>query len=115
MSHALACPICTMTDILVSPEKHECVICGHEWPREPAVDDASPPIVKDSNGNVLHPADSVTLIKDLKVKGSSKTLKAGTKVKGIRLVDGAQHAGHDIDATADGMGVMLKSQFVKKA
>lgn len=101
-----------MTDILESDDKHECVTCGHEWPRESLSDgDAGLLVVKDSNGNVLCDGDSVTVIKDLKVKGSSKTLKAGTKIKGIRLVEGD----HDVDCKVDGMGVMLKSIFLKKA
>ncbi len=69
-------------------------------------------VVKDANGNILNDGDSVTVIKDLKVKGSSSTLKVGTKVKNIRLVDGD----HDIDCKIDGFGAMkLKSEFVKKA
>lgn len=112
MRDSPACPICTMTDILESAEKHECVTCGHEWPRTPSVGESDGPlVVKDSNGNVLCDGDSVTVIKDLKVKGSSKTLKAGTKIKKIRLVEGD----HDVECKVDGMGVMLKSQFLKKA
>ena len=110
------CPICTMTDILVSSENQECVTCGHEWPCELALaeDDAGEAaavVVKDSNGNVLVDGDSVTVIKDLKVKGSSVTLKAGTKIKGIRLAEGD----HDVDCKVDGMGVMLKAKFLKRA
>jgi len=101
-----------MTDILDSADKHECVTCGHEWPKTASSDDgAGALMVKDSNGNILSDGDSVTVIKDLKVKGSSKTLKAGTKIKGIRLVEGD----HDVDCKVDGMGVMLKSKFLKKA
>lgn len=112
MSESTACPVCTMTDILESDVRYECVTCGHEWPKgSRSDDDDSPLVVKDSNGNVLCDGDSVTVIKDLKVKGSSKTLKAGTKIKGIRLVEGD----HDVDCKVDGMGVMLKSQFLKKA
>jgi protein PhnA len=99
-----------MTEILDAPDNHECATCGHEWPKA-----ETPLVVKDSNGNLLYNGDSVTLIKDLKVKGSSTTLKSGTKVRGIRLVDPDQHAGHDIDCKVSGMGVMVKSQFVKKA
>ena len=101
-----------MTDILEAPDHHECATCGHEWPREAAsdVEDAQR-VVKDSNGNILSDGDSVTLVKDLKVKGSSMTLKAGTRIKKIRLVDGD----HEIDCKVDGMGVMLKARFLKKA
>jgi protein PhnA len=111
-----SCPICSMSDLLDLESLLECATCGHEWPKEPAADESNGgDLVKDANGNVLHDGDSVTLIKDLKVKGSSTTLKAGTKVKKIRLVDGDQNAGHDIDAKAAGMAVLLKSRFVKKA
>lgn len=92
--------------MLVCPE------CAHEW-NENAQDKANEDekVVKDSNGNVLNDGDSVTVIKDLKVKGSSLVVKIGTKVKNIRLVDGD----HDIDCKIDGFGAMkLKSEFVKK-
>lgn len=86
-----------------------CPECAHEWPQQ-AADQAR--VVKDAYGNVLTDGDSVTLIKDLKVKGSSSVLKVGTKVKSIRLVEGD----HDIDCRIDGFGAMqLKSEFVKKA
>ena len=101
-----------MTDILEAPGHHECATCGHEWPREAAGDDEDAQlVVKDSNGTILSDGDSVTVIKDLKVKGSSTTLKAGTRIKKIRLVDGD----HEIDCKVDGMGVMLKARFLKKA
>lgn len=114
MSKDLECPICTMTELLDAADHLECATCGHEWPK-PVDPSASEAVVTDANGNVLCDGDSVTLIKDLKVKGSSSTLKAGTKIKSIRLVDPAQHAGHDIDAKANGMAVYVRSQFVKKA
>lgn len=101
-----------MEDVLTSDSSLECATCGHEWTPDTSGDRL---VVVDSNGNTLQDGDSITLIKDLKVKGSSSTLKAGTKVKKIRLVDPDQNAGHDIDAKANGMGVLLKSQFVKKA
>ena len=107
MDTALACPICTMTELLKTEDGHECVTCGHEWDASPNDDEAS---VLDANGNALHDGDSVTVAKDLKVKGSSVTLKAGTKVKGIRVVAGD----HDIDCKVDGMGVVLKAKFLKK-
>jgi len=90
-----------------------CPECGHEWS---AASEATPhneehKIVKDANGNVLNDGDTVTVIKDLKVKGTSSVVKIGTKVKNIRLVDGD----HDIDCKIDGFGAMkLKSEFVKK-
>ena len=111
------CPSCqsayTYTDgnLLICPE------CAHEWSTEAteAAETAEAPdggrIIKDAAGNVLQDGDSVTVIKDLKVKGSSLVVKVGTKVKNIRLVEGD----HDIDCRIDGVGAMgLKSEFVKK-
>lgn len=89
-----------------------CPECGHEWSPQaaPAEDEAR--VVRDANGTELHDGDTVTVIKDLKVKGSSLVVKVGTKVKNIRLVEGD----HDIDCKIDGVGAMgLKSEFVKKA
>jgi len=112
MENATACPICAMNDVLESEDNFECITCGHEWPKEPGdAEESALPVVKDSNGNVLSDGDSVTVIKDLKVKGSSTTLKAGTKIKRIRLVEGD----HEVDCKVDGMGVMLKAKFLKKA
>lgn len=110
MSDLPPCPKCgsglTYEDgaLLVCPE------CAHEWaPGDAAAD--GPKVVKDSVGNLLADGDTVTVIKDLKVKGSSLVVKRGTKVKNIRLVDGD----HDIDCKIDGVGAMgLKSEFVKK-
>ena len=86
-----------------------CPECAHEWKEGEASEDVK--VFKDSNGNILNDGDSVTVIKDLKVKGSSNPIKMGTKVKNIRLVDGD----HDIDCNIDGFGAMkLKSEFVKK-
>jgi protein PhnA len=99
-----------MGDLLVCPE------CAHEWNPEDAAEDAveQERVVKDASGNVLQDGDSVTIIKDLKVKGSSTSIKVGTKVRNIRLVNGPD--GHDIDAKVDGFGSMfLKSSIVKKA
>ncbi len=88
-----------------------CPECSHEWSLESETDIAGDKQIKDSNGNVLSDGDTVTVIKDLKVKGSSLVVKIGTKVKNIRLVDGD----HDIDCKIDGFGAMkLKSEFVKK-
>jgi protein PhnA len=89
-----------------------CPECGHEWPKD-AIDNDNDdqPVAADANGNVLADGDTVTVVKDLKVKGSSSVIKVGTKVKNIRLVEGD----HNIDCRIDGIGAMkLKSEFVKK-
>lgn len=113
MSQLPPCPKCKSeytyddgTGLLVCPE------CAHEWsPTEAAAVADDVREVRDAVGNVLQDGDTVTVIKDLKVKGSSLVVKVGTKVKGIRLVEGD----HDIDCKIDGIGAMgLKSQFVKK-
>jgi len=90
-----------------------CPECAHEWsPLAAEESDEDALVIKDSNGNLLSDGDSVVVIKDLKVKGSSSVVKVGTKVKNIRLVD----SDHDIDCKIDGIGAMkLKSEFVKKA
>jgi protein PhnA len=110
MSTLPNCPKCnseyTYEDgsLLICPE------CGHEWSLD-TVSEEEERVIKDANGNVLSDGDTVTVIKDLKVKGSSSTLKQGTKVKNIRLVDGD----HNIDCKIDGFGAMsLKSEYVKK-
>lgn len=94
-----------------------CPECAHEWSQQAessAKEGDQEKVIKDANGNVLQDGDTVTVIKDLKVKGSSLVVKGGTKVKGIRLVDG--HDGHDIDCKIKGIGGMqLKSEFVKKS
>ena len=89
-----------------------CPECGHEWSKEALLEESSEDrVVMDANGNRLEDGDAVTIIKNLKVKGSSSDLKLGTKVKNIRLVDGD----HNIDCKIDGFGPMkLKSEFVKK-
>ncbi|MFT5211044.1 MAG: protein PhnA [Flavobacterium sp.] len=93
-------------------EMFVCPECGHEWSTVIAENSESEGTIKDANGNALADGDSVTVIKDLKVKGTSLVVKVGTKVKNIRLVDGD----HDIDCKIDGIGPMkLKSAFVKKA
>ncbi len=107
------CPECKseysyeMGALLVCPE------CAHEWnPADIEGDGAR--VIKDASGNILTDGDDVTIIKDMKVKGSSNTLKVGTKVRGIRLVDGP--GDHDIEAKVDGFGPMnLKSSIVRKA
>jgi protein PhnA len=89
-----------------------CPECGHEWAKDGIEAAAAEPVIKDANGNALNDGDTVTVIKDLKVKGSSFVVKVGTRVKNIRLVEGD----HDIDCKIDGIGAMkLKSEFVKKA
>ena len=107
------CPQCASTYAYADGAQLICPECGHEWkPGETAVDDV--PEVRDAVGNLLADGDSVTVVKDLKVKGASNALKVGTRIKGIRLVDGAD--GHNIDCKIDGFGAMrLKSEFVKKA
>ena len=104
--------MCEMTDILEHPTRYECVTCGHEWdkPAEAATPVAAR-VVKDANGNVLADGDTVTLIKDLPLKGSSQVLKRGTKSKPIRLVDGD----HEISCKMEGISIGLKACFVKKA
>ncbi len=89
-----------------------CAQCGHEWPiNDPIQEDEAGLIVKDANGNLLADGDTVTLIKDLKVKGSSTTLKVGTKIKGIRLVSGD----HEVDCKTEAGNMLLKACFLKKA
>ena len=113
MSDLPNCPQCNSKytypdgNLLVCPE------CAHEWSGdETGGHDEDAKLVRDANGNPLHDGDTVSVIKDLKVKGSSAVVKVGTRVKNIRLVDGD----HDIDCKIDGIGAMkLKSQFVKKA
>lgn len=112
MSDLPNCPACnseyTYEDgsLLICPE------CAHEWSLEEQAASEDSTVYKDANGNVLNDGDTVTVIKDLKVKGSSSVLKIGTKVKNIRLVDGD----HNIDCKIDGFGAMkLKSEYVKKA
>jgi len=107
------CPKCNSEYTYEDGEMLICPECAHEWTVDAANENGGDEkIVKDSNGNVLASGDTVILIKDLKVKGSSQDLKKGTKVKNIRLVDGD----HNIDCKIDGFGAMsLKSEFVKKA
>ena len=92
-----------------------CPECGHEWTVQDAKkDEIGQPVVKDAYGNILQNGDTVTIIKDIKVKGSSSTLKVGVKVKNIRLVDEVN--GHNIEAKVPGFGqMMLKSEIVKKS
>lgn len=111
MSELPPCPKCGSEYTYADGAQLVCPECAHEWsPGEASAE--SEASIRDSVGNELSDGDSVTLIKDLKVKGTSTTLKVGTKVRNIRLVDGD----HDIDCKVDGVGAMkLKSEFVKKA
>jgi protein PhnA len=110
MSNLPQCPQCDSTYTYEDRDMYICPECAYEWPKSGKVDEDEK-IIKDSNGNVLTDGDTITVIKDLKVKGSSAVVKVGTKVKNIRLVNGD----HDIDCKIDGIGAMkLKSEFVKK-
>ena len=106
------CPKCNSEYTYENEGLFVCPECGHEWTLELETENSEDKkIIKDANGNILKDGDSITVIKDLKVKGSSLVVKIGTKVKNIRLVDGD----HDIDCKIDGFGAMsLKSEFVKK-
>lgn len=108
----MTCPLCTLEDVLETPVGYECLTCGHEWQKEGNSEDAGPTarVVKDAHGNVLQDGDIVAMVKDLKLKGTSKVLKVGMKSKGIRLVDGD----HQIDCKMDGLAIALKAEFVKK-
>lgn len=112
MSTLPPCPQCGSEHTYENGDQLVCLECAHEWSLDAApapADEAR--IIKDANGSVLQDGDSVTVIKDLKVKGTSLVVKVGTKVKNIRLVDGD----HDIDCKIDGIGAMkLKSEFVRK-
>ncbi|WP_025690772.1 zinc ribbon domain-containing protein YjdM [Paenibacillus zanthoxyli] len=112
MSNLPNCPKCNSEYTYEDRGLYVCPECAHEWTLELEPETAQDQrIIKDANGNILNDGDTVTIIKDLKVKGSSSVLKVGTKVKNIRLVDGD----HDIDCKIDGFGAMsLKSEFVKK-
>lgn len=113
MSNLPACPKCQSPYTYEDGDNYVCPECAHEWSKTATAEsEESAKVVRDANGNVLQDGDTITVIKDLKVKGSSSVVKVGTKVKNIRLVDGD----HDIDCKIDGFGAMkLKSEFVKKA
>ncbi len=111
MSEERPCPNCGCEYPYPTGLLMMCPDCGHEWNPDEVEEDTEP-VVKDANGNVLHDGDSVIVIKNLPVKGHPQPIKAGTKVKNIRLTDGD----HNIDCKIDGFGAMgLKSEFVKKA
>jgi protein PhnA len=114
MDTPIPCPQCTSSLSYEDGNQYVCAECGHEWPKLVVAEAESAigrRVVRDANGNELKDGDTVTVIKDLKIRGSGAVLKVGTKVKGIRLVDGD----HDIDCRIEGIGAMgLKSEFVKK-
>ncbi|MFH1657742.1 zinc ribbon domain-containing protein YjdM [Ferribacterium limneticum] len=112
MSGLPNCPKCKSEYTYEDGTNYVCPECAHEWSKDAGESTEQARVWKDANGNVLQDGDSVTVIKDLKIKGSSSVVKVGTKVKNIRLIDGD----HDIDCKIDGIGAMqLKSEFVKKA
>ena len=116
MDNDLKCPKCNSEHVYQDGSLWVCPECAHEWSAagDSGADGSPDHSVRDANGNVLNDGDSVTVIKDLKVKGSSLVVKGGTKVKGIRLVDATD--GHNISCKIDGIGAMnLKSEFVKRA
>jgi protein PhnA len=110
-----ACPVCAMENVYPDADHLVCADCGHEWSpaapaeAEPAVEDDG--VVRDVNGVPLTSGDSVVLIKSLKLKGSSITLKQGTKISNIRLADGD----HEVDCKVDNLSVMLKACYLRKA
>ena len=114
MTELPKCPECGCAYTYEDREMFVCPECAHEWPKDSSerTDSGTGQAVRDAFGNELKDGDSVTVIKDLKIKGSSLVVKVGTKVKNIRIVSGD----HDIDCKIDGIGAMqLKSEFVKKA
>ena len=118
MPHTVpACPQCGQENTYPDGSNYACPDCAFEWPQvadtADADADAGDGIGRDANGNPLADGDAVILVKDLKVKGSSSTLKKGTKIKSIRLVDGAD--GHNVDCKTDLGSMLLKSEFLKKA
>lgn len=115
MSDAPPCPECGSEHSYELGGFQVCSMCAHEWVLGAAdADEAAGPVIRDSVGNVLADGDTVTVIKDLKVKGAGGPIKVGTKVRNIRLVDGV--GDHDIDCKVDGFGPMqLKSSVVRKA
>jgi protein PhnA len=120
MENQTQCPKCKSENIYADGNLWICPECSHEWSAFAAkevLEEVSEPqdgLIRDANGNVLTDGDSVTVIKELRIKGSSSVVKVGTKVKNIRLVDGGD--GHDIACKIDGIGAInLKSEFVRKA
>jgi protein PhnA len=116
LSELPKCPKCSSGHTYEDGALFVCPECANEWSGNAATadNDDGPRVIKDAVGNVLTDGNTVTVIKDLKIKGSSSVVKIGTKIRNIRLVDGS--GGHDIDCKIDGVGPMqLKSVFVKKA
>lgn len=118
MPHTLpACPQCGQENTYPDGASYLCPDCAFEWPQQADAAEAEAPegggAVRDANGNPLADGDAVILVKDLKVKGSSSVLKKGSKIKGIRLVDGAD--GHNVDCKTELGSMLLKSEFLKKA
>ncbi len=113
MTDIPACPLCGMENTYPDGAVYICPDCGHEWPQVAAPGEEAASVVRDVNGNVLNSGDSVVVIKDLKVKGSSIPLKQGTMIRNIRLVEGdAEH----IEGSSDKIkGLVLKVCFLKKA
>lgn len=108
-----ACPKCNCEYTYEDGEMIICPECAHEWSQNAASSDASEAVIKDAHGTILSDGDTVVVIKDLKLKGSSAVIKGGTKVKNIRL---NFESDHNLDCKVDGIGAMgLKSEFVKKA
>ncbi|MDP3706276.1 MAG: zinc ribbon domain-containing protein YjdM [Legionellaceae bacterium] len=111
MSTLPQCPECNSEYTYEDGVHFICPECAHEWSKHDVTEPTDNHVIRDAHGNVLQDGDTITVIKDLNVKGSSWVVKVGTKVKNIRLVEGD----HDIDCKIDGIGAMkLKSQFVKK-
>ncbi|WP_355662341.1 zinc ribbon domain-containing protein YjdM [Halomonas salifodinae] len=117
MSDLPNCPACGSEYTYEDGIQLVCPECGHEWARDAAPESAEDELVAlDANGNRLADGDTVTVIKDLKVKGSSSVIKVGTKVKGVRLIEGDSEGGHNLDCKVEGIGPLkLTSRFVKKA
>ncbi|MCB4751124.1 MAG: PhnA domain-containing protein [Sulfurovum sp.] len=108
------CPKCNSEYTYEDSNLYICPECAHEWSKNAMTKEDPSLTIKDANGNILTDGDTVTVIKDLKVKGSSSGIKVGTKIKGIRLVEG--NDGHNIDCKVSGVGqIKLKQEFVKKA
>jgi protein PhnA len=106
------CPQCSLENTYPDGDRYVCADCGHEWPQQTeAAPEAEPRVVRDAHGNTLSDGDTVVLIKDLKVKGASLTLKVGTKIKGIRIVEGD----HEIDCRTEAGNQLLKACFLKRA